>query len=190
MGDVCQSPDVSHKQLRIGDDLEEQGARLVVNTCLYLLWFREVGKAQLHTKVTQRVTNQRDGVAKQMFRGHDVQSCTADRRQGVVDGCHSRVERRHAHRSRQLTDPFFQIGGRGVGDTGIRRRHGTTAECVAHGFGRLKLKRRRIVDGHGKCPVSIRLLILRCQYLCFVLHYRPIIFLTAITSLSTSSRVL
>ena len=148
MGDVSQLSDIGHEQLRIGDDLEEQGASLVVDLCLHLLWFREINKTWFHTERAQCVANQRDAVAKQMFRGYDVESCCTDSRQRVMDGRHTRVECRHTGGSSQLSDTFLQIGGRGVGDAGIRRGHGTTAKCVAHGLGRLKLKRRRIVDGH------------------------------------------
>ena len=111
-----------------------------------------------------------------MFRGHDVEASRTDSRKGVVDGGHTRVECRHARCSRQLPHTFLQIGYRGVGNAGIRRGHGTTAKCVAHGLGRLKLKRRRIVDGHRQCPVCIRFLILRRQDFRFVIHLTDLLF--------------
>ena len=105
-----------------------------------------------------------------MLRGHDVESCCADCREGVVDSGHTRIECRDARGARQLSHTFLKVGHCGVGDAGIRRGHGATAKRVAHGLGRLKLKRRRIVDGHRQCPVCIRFLILRRQYFRFVLH--------------------
>ena len=170
MGDVGEPSDVGHEELRIGDDFEEQGAGLVVNQRLHLLGLREVGKARLYPEVSQRVADERDRVAEEMLRGHDVQSCRADSRQGVVDGGHAGVECRHAGGARQLAHTLLQIGDGRVGDAGVRRRHGATAKRVAHGLGRLKLKRRRIVDGHRQCPVSVWLLILRRQYFRFVFH--------------------
>ena len=92
VGNVGQLADVSHEQLWIGDDLEEQGASLVVDLCLHLLWFREINKTWFHTERAQRVANQRDAVAKQMFRGNDVEPCCTDSRQRVMDGRHTRVE--------------------------------------------------------------------------------------------------
>ena len=148
MGDIRQLADVSHEQLRIGDNLEEQRTGLVIDLCPHLFRFREIDKTRFYAEVAQRIANQRDTIAKQMLRGHDVEPCRADCCEGVVDGRHTRVECCHARRSRQLPHTFLQIGYRGVGDAGIRRRHGTTAKCVAHGLGRLKLKRRRIIDGH------------------------------------------
>ena len=144
--------DVCHEQLRIGDDLEEQRTGLIVNQRLYFFRFYEVGKARFHTKAAQGVTNQRDAVAKQMFRGHDVQSCATYCRQGVGDRRHTCVQCRHAGGSCDLPDALLQIRCRGVGDAGVRRRHGTTAKCVAHGLGRLKLKRRRIIDVRRPWP--------------------------------------
>ena len=99
VGDIRQLADVSHEQLRIGDNLEEQRTGLVIDLCPHLFRFREIDKTRFYAEVAQRIANQRDTIAKQMLRGHDVEASRTDSR-------------------------------------------------VAHGLGRLKLKRRRIIDGH------------------------------------------
>ena len=95
MGNLRQRLDVGHEQLRIGNNLEEQGCGLVVNLRLHFLGFREIDESRLHTKTAQRIAYQRDAVAKQVLRGHDVQACRTYRCQGIVDSRHTRIQRRH-----------------------------------------------------------------------------------------------
>ena len=160
MGNLRQGLDVCHEQLRIGDNLEEQCCSLVVNQRLYFFRLCEVGKAWFHTKAAQGVTNQRDAVAKQVLRGHDVQSCAAYCRQGVGNRCHTSVQCRHTGGSGDLPDALLQIGGRGVGDAGIRRIHRASAEGIVHRLRRGELECRCQIDWHRECPIGIRLLIL------------------------------
>ncbi len=58
---------VCYKQLRIGDDLEEECTGLVIDYILNLLKVSEIYKTSLHTQSTQRVAHQGNGIAKQMF---------------------------------------------------------------------------------------------------------------------------
>ena len=169
-GDAREGSEVGHLHLRIGDDLEEEGAGAVVDGLLHGTEVGQVAEHGLDTKPPECAGDERVSVAEKVARGDDLLPSLGDSQEGVADGGHAGAERDDVGGAGECADLILEEGHGGVHDARIVWVVGTAAEGIGHADGVAKLVGCGVIDGHAQGAVGVRALKLGVDSLGLLLH--------------------
>ena len=169
-GDAREGAEVGHLHLRIGDDLEKEGAGAVVDGLLHGVEVGQVAKHGLDAKPPECAGDEGVGVPEKMARGDDLLSSLGDSQEGVADGGHAGAERDDVGGAGECADLILEESHGGVHDARIVRVVGAAAEGIGHADGVAKLVGCGVIDGHAQGAVGVRALKLGVDSLGLLLH--------------------
>ena len=169
-GDAREGAEVGHLHLRIGDDLEEEGAGAVVDGLLHGAEVGQVAEHGLDAKPPECAGDEGVGVAEKVARGDDLPSRFSQRKEGVADGGHAGAERDDVGGAGECANLILEESHGGVHDARIVRVVGATAEGIGHAEGVAKLVGCGVIDGHAQGAVGVRALKLGVDSLGLLLH--------------------
>ena len=169
-GDAREGGQVDHLHLRVGDDLEEEGAGAVVDGLLHGTEVSQVAEHGLDTETPECAGDERVGVAEKMARGDDLLPSLGDSQEGVADGGHAGAERDDVGGAGECADLILEEGHGGVHDARIVWVVGAAAEGIGHADGVAKLVGCGVIDGHAQGAVGVRALKLGVDSLGLLLH--------------------
>ena len=146
---------VGNFELRIGEDLEKEAGRVLIDGRFERIGAREIAQTHFDSETRQRFGEQRIGVSKKMAGSDHVGAGGGERKERGTDGGHARVESNGSSCSRDSRHAVLEMGDGGVRHTRIVGGGDAFAENIGHRRRVVEFIRHTFIDRHTQGVVSI-----------------------------------